>query len=212
MAQRVLRVRWGYTVGRMFTGIVEKTSRVVGVVEGPGFWRLTLASNWTDVRNGESIAVNGCCLTVAEIMPAELGFDVITETLAKTNLGLLKAGDHVHVERSLRAGDRIDGHFVQGHVDGTAALIERVDSEKEVRLVLQSPLPLAKYLVPKGSAAIDGVSLTIAAVEGTRFEVALIPTTLNVTTLGSREIGWPFNLETDILSKTIVSWLERRSQ
>jgi riboflavin synthase len=196
----------------MFTGIVEKTSRVVGVVEGPGFWRLTLASNWTDVRNGESIAVNGCCLTVAEIMPAELGFDVITETLAKTNLGLLKAGDHVHVERSLRAGDRIDGHFVQGHVDGTAALIERVDSEKEVRLVLQSPLPLAKYLVPKGSAAIDGVSLTIAAVEGTRFEVALIPTTLNVTTLGSREIGWPFNLETDILSKTIVSWLERRSQ
>jgi riboflavin synthase len=212
VAQRVLRLRWGYTVGRMFTGIVEKTARVLGVVEGPGFWRLTLASNWTDVRSGESIAVNGCCLTVAEIMPGELGFDVIRETLSKTNLGLLKAGDEVHVERSLRAGDRIDGHFVQGHVDGTAALIERIDSEKEVRLVLQSPLPLAKYLVPKGSAAIDGVSLTIAAVEGTRFEVALIPTTLNVTTLGSREIGWPFNLETDILSKTIVSWLERRSQ
>src|SRR4051812_25463660 len=154
----------------MFTGIVEKTARVLGVVEGPGFWRLTLASNWTDVRNGESIAVNGCCLTVAEIMPGELGFDVIRETLSKTNLGLLKVGDEVHVERSLRAGDRIDGHFVQGHVDGTAALIERLDSEKEVRLVLQAPLPLAKYLVPKGSAAIDGVSLTIAAVEGTRFE------------------------------------------
>src|SRR5260370_10174954 len=138
----------------MFTGIIEKTVHVIGVVVGPGFWRITLASSWPDVSPGQSIAVNGCCLTVAEIMPGELGFDVIAETLSKTNLGLLKPGDQVHVERSLCVGDRIDGHFVQGHIDGTATLVDRVDSEKEVRLALHAPPELAKYLAPKGSVAI----------------------------------------------------------
>ena len=194
----------------MFTGIIERSVRVVGVVDGPKFRRLTLAAAWHDVRGGESVAVNGVCLTVAEIAPGELGFDVIQETLDRTNLGLLNAGDEVHVERSLRAGDRIDGHFVQGHVDGTATLIDRIDHDRETRLRFQSPRDLAKYLVPKGSVALDGVSLTIAATSDCAFEVALIPTTLNLTTLGRRSAGWPFNLETDILSKTIVSWLERQ--
>lgn len=194
----------------MFTGIIEKTVRVVGVAAGPRFRRITLAAHWPDLKGGESVAVNGCCLTVAEIAAGELGFDVIAETLSKTNLGLLVVGDEVHVERSLRVGDRIDGHFVQGHVDGTVTLVERVDTDKEVRLAVQAPPDLVKYVVPKGSAAIDGVSLTIAAVKGTIFEVALIPTTLNLTTLGRRAIGWPFNLETDVISKTVVSWLERR--
>src|SRR5205085_8892737 len=99
----------------MFTGIVEKSVRVIGIAAGPGFRRLTLAADWTDVKGGESIAVNGVCLTVAEQSPGELGFDVVRETLSRTNLDLLASGDHVHVERSLRAGDRIDGHFVQGH-------------------------------------------------------------------------------------------------
>ena len=194
----------------MFTGIIERTVRVVGMSAGPGFYRLALAVGWPDLRGGESIAVNGCCLTVAEISSDELGFDVIQETLDKTNLGLLKAGDEVHVERALRVGDRLDGHFVQGHVDGTALLADRIDSESETRLSIQAPPGLAKYLVPKGSVAIDGVSLTIAAVKGPIFEVALIPTTLNLTTLGGRKIGWPFNLETDMLSKTVITWLERR--
>ena len=195
----------------MFTGIIEKTVRVIGVVIGPKFRRLTLAVSWDDLRGGESIAINGCCLTVAEISPGELGFDVIQETLDKTNLGLLKTGDEVHVERALRIGDRLDGHFVQGHVDGTAVLIERIDTETETRLRVKAPHDLAKYLVTKGSVAIDGISLTLAAVHGSIFEVALIPTTLTVTTLGRRDIGWPFNLETDMLSKTIVTWLERRT-
>jgi riboflavin synthase len=194
----------------MFTGIIERTVRVVGMSAGPGFHRLTLAAGWPDLRGGESIAVNGCCLTVAEISAGELGFDVIRETLDKTNLGLLSAGDEVHVERALRVGDRIDGHFVQGHIDGTARLVDRIDSETETRLAIQAPAELAKYLVPKGSVAIDGVSLTVAAVKGDVFEVALIPTTLQLTTLGRRAIGWPFNLETDMFSKTIVTWLERR--
>jgi riboflavin synthase len=165
---------------------------------------------WDDIKLGESIAVNGVCLTVAEITPPTLGFDVIPETLSKTNLGLLKAGDRVNVERSLRAGDRIDGHFVQGHVDATARLSAQTPGQEEFRLTVQPPLELMKFVVPKGSVALDGVSLTVAAVGKDRFEVALIPTTLNLTTLASREIGWPFNFEADILSKTIVSWLERR--
>ena len=196
----------------MFTGIVERTVHVVGVAQGPKFTRLTVARppDWADVADGESIAVNGVCLTVAERAPGELGFDVIAETLARTNLGLLQAGDEVHVERSLRAGDRISGHCVQGHVDGTARLLEHRSDASEWRLTLEAPLPLAKYLVPKGSVALDGVSLTIAAVERDRFQVALIPTTLRLTTLGRRSVGWPFNLECDILAKTVVAVLERQ--
>jgi riboflavin synthase len=194
----------------MFTGIVERTVRIASVSDGTGFVRLNLAAEWNDVRLGESVAVNGVCLTVAEITPPMIGFDVIPETLSKTNLGLLKAGDMVNVERSLRAGDRIDGHFVQGHVDATAKLLEQHASEKEWRLVIHPPSELMKFVAPKGSVTLDGVSLTVANVAKDRFEVAPIPTTLNLTTLGSRQIGWPFNFEADVLSKTIVSWLERR--
>src|SRR5687768_9411827 len=189
----------------MFTGIVEKTVRVVGVTEGPKFNRLTLAVDWNDVKDGESVAVNGVCLTVAERPPGELMFDVVQETLRKTNLGLLSAGDEVHVERSLRAGDRIDGHFVQGHVDGVAILVDQKAGEHEWRLSIEAPHHLAKYIVPKGSAAIDGVSLTVASISGAVFDVALIPTTVRFTTLAKRAIGWRYNLEADILSKTVVS-------
>ena len=197
---------------RMFTGIVERTTRVIAVADNPKFRRLTLASHWPDLRPGESVAVNGACLTVAELEAGKVGFDVIAETLSKTNLGLLASDDEVHVERSLRVGDRLDGHFVQGHVDGTAQLVEQISNQNEFRLRLRAPSALAKYISPKGSVAIDGVSLTIAAVDGDQFEVALIPTTLQLTALGRREIEWPFNLECDILAKTVVSWLERQSR
>ena len=193
----------------MFTGIVERSVAVVGVADGPRFRRLTLANPWDDVKSGGSISVNGVCLTVAELFPGELGFDVIAETLGRTNLGLLKAGDEVHVERAMRIGDRIDGHFVQGHVDGVAPLVKQINSDREWRLVLEAPYDLAKFLAPKGSVCVDGVSLTIAAVDRNLFEVALIPTTVNVTTLGSRAVGWPFNIEADILSKTVVHYLEQ---
>src|SRR5947209_16676645 len=123
----------------MFTGIIEKTVPVLSVAHQPAFHRLTLPVPWPDLRPGESIAVNGCCLTIAELSADRMGFDVITETLSKTNLGMLEANDHVHLERAMRIGDRLDGHFVQGHVDGTAALLEQVGSEKETRLRLQTP-------------------------------------------------------------------------
>ena len=196
----------------MFTGIVEKTVRVVGVADGPKFRRITLPRDdgWADVRLGESIAINGVCLTVAELSDSTLGFDVTQETLEKTNLGLLSSGDEVHVERSLCIGDRIDGHFVQGHVDATARLVEHVRDEREWRLTVQPPPEVMKFIAFKGSVALDGVSLTIAKVDANTFEVALIPTTIQLTALANRAIGWPYNLETDIVSKTVVNWLERR--
>jgi riboflavin synthase len=193
----------------MFTGIVERTVRVIGVALGPKFRRLTLALDWPDVRDGESVAVNGVCLTVAARSPGELGFDVVKETLDKTNLGSLTTGDEVHVERSLRVGDRVDGHFVQGHADGVALLMNQIADENEWRLTLEPPRDLIKFVVPRGSVTLDGVSLTVASVGPGTFDVALIPTTVNVTALARRPLGWRYNFEADILSKTVVSWLER---
>jgi riboflavin synthase len=195
----------------MFTGIIEKTARVMAITPGPKFVRLVIASNDADVAHGESIAINGVCLTVAELAVGELHFDVIAETLGKTNLGLLKTGDSVHVERSLRVGDRISGHFVQGHADGPAKLVEMTDSADETRLRLQVSADLAEFVSPKGSVTLDGVSLTVAAVQGEHFEVALIPTTVQLTNLLQHSVGWPFNFEADIISKTVVSYLARQA-
>jgi riboflavin synthase len=198
----------------MFTGIVEKISKVATVIDSLSFRRLGLAldfdSDDSDIWPGQSIAVNGCCLTVAEVSPDGAVFDVIKETLAKTNLGLLEPGDEVNIERSLKVGDRIDGHFVQGHVDGRARLLDIAASSEEYVLRLETAPELAKYVTPKGSVTLDGVSLTVVKVNGNVFEVALIPTTLQLTTLGKKQRGWPFNLETDILNKTVVTWLERQ--
>lgn len=193
----------------MFTGIVERCVPILAVADGPKFRRLTIPSHWDDVKLGDSIALNGCCLTVAELAAGQLSFDVIQESLSRTNLGLLNQGDRVHVERAMRVGDRFDGHFVQGHVDATARLAHRTADQHEWRLTLEPPRELMKYIVPKGSVALDGVSLTVAAVGEDSFEVALIPTTLSITELGNRPIGWPCNFEADMLAKTIVSYLER---
>jgi riboflavin synthase len=194
----------------MFTGIVEGVALVTGVWEGSNCRRLALRSNWADCSVGQSVAVNGCCLTIAQIEPGELVFEIIRETLDKTNLGLLKKGSEVNVERSLKVGDRLDGHFVQGHIDGTALLLESREDADQWRLKLQSTPLLAKYLVPKGSVCLDGVSLTIAAVGRGEFEVALIPTTIRMTTLGKKTPSWPFNVEADILAKIVVSCLAER--
>jgi riboflavin synthase len=194
----------------MFTGIVEKTVRIAAVADGPAFRRLTLAMG-NDVQLGESIAINGVCLTVAEKLHEHaVGFDIIKETLEKTNLGMLAAGDEANIERSLRAGDRISGHFVQGHVDGTGALVNQIFNAHETRLSLRCPDELLAYLAPKGSITLDGVSLTIAAIRGAEFDVALIPTTLQMTTLGRKHIGYLFNIETDVIGKTVVSYLRHR--
>lgn len=193
----------------MFTGIVERTVEVRGVSDHPGGRRLWLRHRWGDEKHGESVAVNGCCLTLAQMDDETLCFDVIAETLARTNLGMLGAGDRVHVERSLRASDRIDGHFVQGHVDGLAELIDRTTTDAQWRVRIRPPAELMKFIFPKGSVCIDGVSLTVAALDADSFEVALIPTTLEKTMLGSREPGWRFNFEADVLSKGVVHTLQK---
>jgi riboflavin synthase len=196
----------------VFTGIVETTVAVASVSDTASARRLILPCPWPEVLPGQSVAVNGCCLTIAALPPGRMEFDVVPETLARTNLGLLKSGDEVHLERSLRVGDRLDGHLVQGHIDGAAVLLARQDDARECRLTLQAPASLEEYIIPKGSVTLDGVSLTVAAARQGAFEVALIPTTLNLTALGRRPLGWPLNLETDILAKTIVFWLERRAK
>lgn len=196
----------------MFTGIVERTVSVASVSDGTGFRRIYLPDVWNDVKPGQSIAVNGVCLTVAEAERGALAFDVVPETLRRTNLGMLQAGEKVHVERSLRVGDRIDGHFVFGHVDGRALLLEPVSTGAEHRLRLELPTELARYVVPKGSVCLDGVSLTVASVQGNEFEVALIPTTLTVTALGTRARGWTFNFEADVLVRTVVSTIEQMAE
>ena len=175
----------------------------------PAGVRIAIAVDWPDVKLGDSIAVDGVCLTIAAMSPGELAFDVIPETLAKTTLGRLSAGSRVHVERALRVGDRFDGHVVQGHVDGVARVAAVQASESDWRLTLEPPTELAKYVVPKGSVTLDGVSLTVAAVDGPRFDVALIPTTLKITHLGSRRTGDAVNLECDVMTKTIVATMER---
>ena len=194
----------------MFTGIIERTGTIVGTTPVPGGRRLRvdIGPIARETSLGASIAVSGVCLTVAYIDDTTVDFDVITETLDRTTLGLRKPGDLVNLERSLRAGDRLDGHFVQGHVDGTAAVRQITASTKEHVVRLEADEALRPYLIPKGSVAMDGISLTIAAVDATTFSVALIPTTLELTTLARVKSGDRVNLESDILARTIVHRLQ----
>lgn len=152
---------------------------------------------------GDSVAVNGCCLTVVEHTAEQLAFDAGPETLARTNLGALQAGDRVNVERSLKLGDSLGGHLVTGHVDGPGTLASRCDEGEWSTLVFQVAPPLARQMASKGSVAVDGVSLTLVDVDDTSFSVALIPHTLAVTTLGQLAVGDRVNIETDLLAKYV---------
>jgi riboflavin synthase len=193
----------------MFTGLVETQGRVVELApEGTGR-RLLLCATLAHepVQPGESIAVNGACLTVVHVAGPELTFELAPETLRRTNLGLLQPGSRVNLERALRVGDRLGGHWVQGHIDGTGQLLERrPDGDWEI-FHFSCPTTLARYLIPKGSIAVDGVSLTLVDVGPDRFSIALIPHTLTVTTLGSLKPGAVVNLEIDLLAKYVEKLL-----
>jgi riboflavin synthase len=191
----------------MFTGIVEGTGTVAGlaVADGGGGARLEVEAPFLagQLGLGESVAVNGCCLTVAEPTPGGFAADLVAETLRRTALGGLAAGDSVNLERPLALGGRLGGHLVQGHVDGVAKVLERtpVGEGEEVRVEL--PPDLERYVVEKGSIAVDGVSLTVAGVGPGWFAVALVPHTLEVTTLGRRRPGDPVQLEVDVVAKYV---------
>ena len=196
----------------MFSGIVEKLGAVRQIQEQPPGVRLILdvGSMADEVEIGESVAINGCCLTAIESGPDWLVFEAGEETRARTNLGALRQGALINVERSMRLGDRLSGHIVTGHVDGVGTLGERIDDGDWSTCWFQMPRRLAGQLASKGSIAVDGVSLTLVDVEEDRFSVALIPHTLQVTTLGQLELGDPVNLETDVLAKYVQKQLEYR--
>jgi len=195
----------------VFTGIVETMGRVVELARGADLASLVIEAPGVveGVKLGDSIAVNGCCLTVTAIAGPRLTFQAVAETLARTNLGDLAQGSAVNLERALRADQRLDGHIVQGHVDATGRVrgIER--RGEDVRLYVDCDAAFAELLVDKGSVAIDGVSLTVVAPEHAGFHVALIPHTLEATTLGRRRPGERVNLEADVLGKYVKRYLER---
>lgn len=198
----------------MFSGIIERTGKVVSTTGIPAGVRLRIdvGPMAGECALGASVAVSGVCLTVCGSAGNELDFDVIPETLSKTTLGQKRSGDRVNIERSLRPSDRIDGHFVQGHVEGLAIVREIRRSNGEWVVWLAAELGWRSCVIPKGSIAIDGVSLTIAAVDGERFSVALIPTTLERTTLGSLRVSDKVNIETDILARTVVQLVSSRER
>lgn len=189
----------------MFTGLVEALGRIERIDDEAAGRRLTIA--WPDLSEplaiGESIAVNGCCLTVVAFHASSFEAQAGPETLLRTNLGALQAGSPVNLERSLRVGDRLGGHFVQGHIDTTARLIERRSEGEWEFLAFRIEPRWTPLLVEKGSIAVDGVSLTLVDVDDDRFSVMLIPHTLAVTTLGTTRPGDPVNIETDMLARHV---------
>lgn len=197
----------------MFTGIIESTGTIrdTRAVAGGLRLRIDVGPMAGECALGASVAVDGVCLTVAQSTDTSLAFDVITETLHRSTLDTKHAGDRVNIERALRATDRLDGHFVQGHIDGTA-VVQRVQSSSREWVAWFKPEDqLAPFIIPKGSVAIDGASLTIAEVNGPAFSVALIPTTLERTTLASLKAGDRVNIETDVITRTIIHHLSRMS-
>jgi riboflavin synthase len=197
----------------MFTGIVETVGKVAEVESRGETQRLVIEAPAVcpGVRVGDSISVSGACLTVARVDPGSgvLAFDAVRETLDRTSLGRLERGGRVNLERALRADARLDGHIVQGHVDACGQVLELRRRGEDVQLFIECGASFAGLQVEKGSVAIDGVSLTVVGVEATAFDVALIPHTLEVTTLGDRRPGDPVNLEADVLGKYVQRHLER---
>ncbi len=195
----------------MFTGIVEKAAEVVSVSRSGELARIEIDAGHVaeGVALGESIAVNGCCLTICAAEGDRLSFEAVRETLDRTNIGELERGSRVNLERAMAANGRFDGHIVQGHVDGVGCVRELRRSGDDVVLVVECDADLAGQLVDKGSVTIDGVSLTVVHAGEDWFDVALIPTTLAETTLGQRQSGDRVNLEVDILGKYVARQLAR---
>jgi riboflavin synthase len=190
----------------VFTGIVEELGKVRAVVPNATGAQLEIEATQVleDARIGDSIAVNGCCLTVVVLNAGSFVVDAVQETLARTRIGDLRVGDRVNLERSVRLADRLGGHLVQGHIDGVGTLIDREAQADGSLLVRITAAPdVLRYVVYKGSIAVDGISLTVAALDETSFSIALIPHTQAVTTIGFAKGGDRVNLEVDVLAKYV---------
>jgi riboflavin synthase len=197
----------------VFTGIVEELGEVTGLVDLGDSVRLTVRGPRVvdGSAHGDSIAVNGVCLTVVDATADAFSADVMRETLDRSALGALTAGARVNLERPMRIDGRLGGHLVQGHVDGTGHVLSRMPSEHWEVVRVSLPPELARYVVHKGSITVDGVSLTVASVDDRSFTVSLIPTTLELTTLGRKQPGEPVNLEVDVVAKYVERLMNHRT-
>lgn len=194
----------------MFTGIVTDVGRVRRVEETPRARRLEVETTYelADAPIGASIAHNGCCLTVVEKGPGWFAVEASAETLAKTTLGRWGEGSRINLERPVRLGDELGGHMVLGHVDGVGEVVSAKPEDGSLRVVVRAPQPLHRFIAPKGSVTVDGVSLTVNEVDGDTFGVNLIPHTSEVTTLGALRPGDKVNLEIDVLARYAARWQE----
>ncbi|WP_328497590.1 riboflavin synthase [Streptomyces sp. NBC_00414] len=198
----------------MFTGIVEELGEVTAVenLGDASRFRLRGPVVTEGARHGDSIAVNGVCLTVVDHEDGEFTADVMAETLDRSSLGALTVGSRVNLERPMAVGERLGGHIVQGHVDGTGEVIERKPSEHWEIVKISLPADLSRYVVEKGSITVDGISLTVVDAGPDFFTVSLIPTTLDLTTLGRKQPGDPVNLEVDVIAKYVERLLGPQGQ
>lgn len=189
----------------MFTGLVEEGGTLLAREPGESGARLVIGASQVleDLRLGDSIAVSGACLTAVEVAADRFAVDAVAETLRRTVLGSLEVGDRVNLERALRAGGRLDGHIVQGHIDGTGRVRSVAPEGESAVIEVEAPPELLRYIVEKGSVAVDGVSLTVAGRLPDAFTVALIPHTMRATTLGPQALGRTVNLEVDVLAKYV---------
>jgi riboflavin synthase len=197
----------------MFTGIVEETGKVVAFEQGTAAWRLMVSARVAleDLAAGDSIAVNGCCLTAVQADTTTLRFDVLEETRRLTNFSALRPGAAVNLERSLRFGGKVGGHFVTGHIDAQGVIETFEPRGKDFYVRVRVPGDATKYIVHKGSIAVDGISLTIADVDHTSFAVWIIPHTRSVTNLCEKQVGDRVNLEFDLLGKHVEKLLATRT-
>ena len=195
----------------MFTGIIEELGSVVALEDQGDAVRLTVHGPLvtSDAGEGDSIAVNGCCLTVVTTQDGAFTADVMHETLAKTSLGAFEPGTRVNLERAVTPATRLGGHIVQGHVDGTGTVVSRTPSEHWEIVEISVPAELERYLVAKGSITVDGISLTVVEVKADSFTISLIPETLARTTLGFKQPGDVVNLEVDVIAKYVEKMVTR---
>jgi riboflavin synthase len=201
----------------MFTGIIQAVGKIAAIEPKGGDVRLRIDAGGLgmgDVGLGDSVAVSGVCLTAIDCAPAGFAADVSGETLARTTLGSLRAGDRVNLEKALTPSSRLGGHLVSGHVDGIGEVLARASEARSVRLRLRAPAELAKYIATKGSICVDGVSLTVNAVQGAEFELNIVPHTLTATTLDAAVPGYRVNLEVDLIARYLERLLlgERAAQ
>jgi riboflavin synthase len=192
----------------LFTGIIEGTAKVKSVSKikngADTLLRVQLGRLGRGLKTGDSVSISGACLTVSKLSKGDAEFQMVAETVRRTSLGSLRPNDRVNIERSLKVGERLEGHFVLGHVDGTGIIKDIIEKPTETTIWIKLDKALAKSVVPKGSIAVDGVSLTLVDIDEDRVSISLIPHTLKMTTLGTRSKGDKVNIETDILGKYVM--------